>query len=127
MKYITLTLLIYFFIPGMGLSQQTKNYADNLLEVTKKGIVAEANANFDEHARQLIIGDIIIPVSKTTKVKRRKYQGNQVVEFRLQEGTAITSKDEPNLRKAWFLLEFKSKKSAKSFVKLFKKMTQENG
>lgn len=118
------TLLIFILIPLVSFSQQKDNDADKLLEVTKNGIIGAKKIEYDEQAKNLIIDDLIIPVTAQTHLKRKKHQGNHSVEFSLQQGTVIESKTNPDLRRAWMMLEFKSKRAGKDFIKHFKNISK---
>lgn len=117
-------LLICMLIPIASFSQQSNADIQKLLQVTNEGIMDHKDIGFDERENNLIISDLIIPVSKETLVKRIKHKGHHSVEFSLQEGTAITSTANSDFRKAWLILEFKSRAQAKDFIKHFKNISK---
>lgn len=122
MKYAL--LLTWLVIPIISFSQQSNADIKKLIEITDNGILENKEISFDDELNSLIIGNLVIPVSKQTYVKRIKKKGHHYVEFSLQEGTAITSTANPDLRRAWLLLQFKSRAPAKDFIKQFKNVAE---
>jgi hypothetical protein len=112
-------LLISLFLITISLTaySQSDDISD-LVKITSSGLAEKQNVSYDSETSSLVVGSWIIPVSSNTFVKISK--GNQV-EFSLQKGTAVTSSEDSQLRKASFTLTFNSRKSAKEFINAFTK------
>lgn len=85
------------------------------------GLTEQHTVAFNEQTNSLQIDEWNIPVSKNTLVKLGK---KSTVEFLLQRGTAVTSSNDPQVKKAWFSLSFTSRKSAKAFINAFNQVAE---
>jgi hypothetical protein len=118
MKLAFLPLLLVF---ASAISYaQTSQPVQRLLKVAKEELVAKVDVKVDESNKQLVIDTLAIPMSGYSHVEAVKKNGRYYVEFKLQNNSAITSTNDPTLRKAWHRLEFKSRKSANEFVAAFR-------
>jgi hypothetical protein len=117
MKRIFITLLVLTTL----FSLQAQSVHDQLVQVAKEGLKDAKEISFRESPAVLQVNEYLIPVSENTNVTVWKEEGNYVVGFALQKGTAVTSTKDPQWRRAAFQLSFVSRQAAQNFVKAFKK------
>lgn len=117
MKRIFTTLLVLTTL----FSLQAQSVHDQLVQVAKEGVKDAKEISFRESPAVLQLNEYLIPVSENTNVTVWKEEGNYVVGFALQKGTAVTSSKDPQWRRAAFQLPFVSRQAAQNFVKAFKK------
>ena len=116
MKYFFLIVLVLGLRSAFCQSEKTQE----LVSLYKTEALPGSESNFTFHAdlQQLEIGDHLIPLSDNTHLSVSKEQVN----FMLQKGTAVTSKTDPSYRRAFYSIEFKSKKAAKRFLMLLEQL-----
>jgi hypothetical protein len=118
-KYAVLFLMV-LSIPAFSQVSEDKTA---LVHATTVGLAETREIRLADDGKSLIVGEFVIPVSTNTHVKTAKRRATWV-EFSLQQGTAITSTNDPSWRRASFSLEFKSREAAKKFLAAFQRAAQ---
>ncbi len=121
-KLITLLVTVS---ATFGLTAQDQISSD-LVEITKQGLTENFEVSYHASPEALQVDHYLIPIAADTHVKFRKAKGSYPVWFALQNGTAITSIHDVNLRRASFELNFKSKQAAKDFIRQFEELANHN-
>ncbi|WP_353718275.1 hypothetical protein [Dyadobacter sp. 676] len=125
MKYIINNLFAICLLCSSAHAQQIKGsnsvaQLQTLVEQTGPDQPTSVHLLADKRALQ--IGDLIVPLAKTTLIRSERDGGKYQVKFFLQNGTAITKVSDPNFRRAYWALSLQDKKACEQFVTLFKEL-----
>jgi hypothetical protein len=120
MKKYAVLFLMFLSIPAFP---QATGDQPALVQAATVGLAESREVRLADDGMSLVVGEFVIPVSSQTHVKPAKRKAT-VVEFSLQQGTAITNTNDPSWKRAFFSLEFKSRDEAKKFVEAFRKAAQ---
>ena len=121
MKFAALTLFLFTLLPGRGVPQSTANGSlaqlQRLLQQTTPNPTTQVGTLDRQYAVQ--IDDHVFPLAETTQVRWEKQAGKHQVEFFLQQGTAVTSVNDPTFRRAYWSIGLSSKRACREFIHLF--------
>lgn len=125
----TLTsLLVICLIAFKSVAQcGTDVYISNLQTLfAKENPAASPVVKWLEKERAMQIGNYLYPVGESTVLKfREDEEKGYLVEFFMQNGTAVSKANDPTFRRAWWTLSFSSKNSGREFFKLFEGLKRE--
>jgi hypothetical protein len=120
-----LITLLFMASVSLSLIAQQEDSSD-LVQVTKHGLKETKEVSFHTSPAVLQVDHYLIPISQSTHIKFRKEKEKYSVWFALQNGTAVTSTNDAQWRKASFELTFKSKQAARNFIRLFEEAVGKN-
>jgi len=120
MKRIFFALVLTILLAGQGFCQSRVN--DNAARLQALLVQASAKATLvqvlDKEAA-VQINESVFPLAETTLLRCEKQHGKYVVQFFLQNGTAITRVDDPAFRRAFWAIELPSKQACREFITVF--------
>jgi asparagine synthetase A len=120
----TLLLFVFFFVAVSSMAQD-----DSTLSKLKSVYVNQVaweeagDLNYDQNTKEITVKNFKIPVTGNTRLNFDK-KGNKVI-FALQNNTSITDVTDPEFRRAYFEIPFKTKDGAVSFITYFNKLKEE--
>lgn len=122
-------LLLLFFIGVTAHLSAQRDYSTIVTEINKLFVATdkpETVVIYNNQTKLLMINAVEIPVTQDVIIRyssvKERHHKFYYAEFYFQKGLAVTSRTDPQFKRAYYALSLPDKESAQAFIKLYNEL-----